>query len=264
MREFGQELVSQAFPKKPRAPRKVKPEGPISKKQAKLHRKFLKQNPGVNFNPEPKPPKHDLGMSTLEPTEVLGWSRVKYDQESYTAVEVVVMVRPSPDLPPRVLLNMKNVRGYVDMYGSIMLRPTTAPAEQGGTLALPAPTEAANGSKKPAKGIRTTGPIVLGGTYNLNPAKEGTKRFFLVESLLKGGTAVEIVKGADKMARKGGYKKGEVQKIITPTTKKVTEFAQVMADKIGRGGKRVKVVVIGKQIQMVLETAALVSDSPEP
>lgn len=254
MREFGQELAKQAFPKKPRK-KKEKPVSSMSKGQAKLHRKFLRQNAGVNWHPEERIPKAHYEAAVVEPMEEKeGVSKLRFDHDNYIAAEIAVLTRTGPDTPLRpLIMNLKNVRIYVDQYGSMLLRPTLAPEQVGSTYVLGGGNEAVQGVRRGARVARPVAAIVLGGALGLNPSKEGTKRFFLVESILMGGTAVEIVKRADKMARKGGYKRGDVLKVITPTTKKVTAFAELTTARIVKAGKRASVVVVGKKIQIQVQ-----------
>lgn len=263
MKEFGQELAKQAFPKKTRVPRKPK-EGEPTPAWRKLRRKWLKQNKELSLGvgAEAPKPKVQLPVSTVEPLENNpGWNKIKFDQDSYTAAEVVVMIRNGDTSPLRPLIvNMKHVRAYVDQYGSVLLRPVTAPEEASGVSALPKGAEGVRGLRSAPKTPRVAVPVVLGGAQGLNPSKEGTKRFFLIESILMGGTAVEIVKRADKMARKGGYKKGEVLKVITPSTKNVTAFAEKMVARVARAGKKANVVVTGKNIQIVPDKNPIATD----
>jgi hypothetical protein len=108
---------------------------------------------------------------------------------------------------------------------------------------------------------------VLGGATGLNPSKEGTKRFFIVEALLNGGTAVEIVNSADKMARKGGYKKGVIKKMMPANTKDVRELAELVVRRAARAGKELDVIVQGKRIKvqerLPYGAAGIVHEQPE-
>lgn len=253
MKAFGRELAKNAIPKKPR---KVDPVKSEIRKINNKSKKFHKQNPTIDWAAGEKPPKPVKHMQDETQEAEAGWRKVKFNKETFVAAEAVVLVRTTGDAPLALFMsNIKNVTAYTNDLGELVLRPARAGSGSAGTKGLPTPEEAAGEVQKPRRD-RPKGEAVpaLTGTRSLNPAKENSKRFYVIEAMLEnpeGLTAVEIVRYADKLARKGGYQKGAVKRTILATTKNIREVAEGAALKITRAGKEAEVKVKGKKILLI-------------
>lgn len=222
----------------------------MTKKQRSLHRRWLKENKGVDLNPEPKRKKPEVHMPVeTEPEQVplQQWERVKFDGEHLKVDEMVLLVRTDENTPLRIFMSgLEDVKVYRDDKGGILIKPDHVPEaslrDPAGTGKPRGRARVAEGSREVLEGRRERPKVLLVGRYALNPAKEGTKRYFLFESMLDGGAAVEIVDRADKWATKSGlYPRGDLKKTILNTTSNVRDQYEQMSEKIAKTGQAITV-----------------------
>ncbi len=216
------------------------------KEWRKLRKKFLRETKDVNWDPPEKPGPPPIVHQEFETVEIEApWAKVKYDKKTYLAKEVVILTRTEDNGPLTMMMSgMKNVRMYLDDVGGVLLRP----AQTSKTGALPAgaklPTLALTSGSEPSvdrkEKKQRSAPVVLGGAHGLNPAKEGSKRFFLVESMIEGGSVKEIFKRAARLFHeKTGKPKSELGMVATPSNLKL--MYDWLIEKLAKAGRTVAV-----------------------
>lgn len=159
-------------------------------------------------------------------------SRIKFERNIYKAEEIVILVKVGPDMPVRVLGTMRDVYAYTDK-GGLLLRPNMGGvqstfADIPKAIAIAATPfrrrhkqgqEEAQAEEKKQEKVKRIfaqkNAPVEGASYG-NPSQDNrSRRFFFIESMLMGGTSVEIVERADLLAHKSGiYRRGEITRSI--------------------------------------------------
>ena len=229
-------------PQKKRKPRKVK----HSKQWRVARRRFERETRHVNWNPPEKKPIPPVVHQEFETTVLEApWAKVKYDKTTYLATEVAILTRVGQDDPLTLMMSgIRNVRMYLDDSGGILIRPvgsSTKPAlPAGGQAALTAGSEAKESSVAPRERKSRNVAVTLGGAHGLNPAKEGSKRYFLVEAMLEGGSVKEIFKSAAIMFHQAtGKPRTEFGMVATPSNMKL--MFEWLIEKLKSAGKEVEI-----------------------
>lgn len=239
--EEGVKLAQLKFPPKKRVLKRTK-------EWRKLRRRFVKETTTVNWNPTEKVPKskvHDRALS-LHELDDPPWRKIKFGGETFHAAEVVILVKPTPETDLRMFMSeIRNVRMYQDLRGGLLIRPIQASVEsskvQGGTSSQPTAAEGAAGSTDSQEKRTRNVPIVLKGKHGLNPAAEGSKRYYLIESMLEGGTPREIIdRGARQWSRATKKPKEKFGMVATPSN--IREVYDIIISKLSKVGKKIKVV----------------------
>ncbi len=172
--------------------------------------------------PNPKPVGFVMNaQDTSKGIEGPGWGVIPFERNVYSAIEITVLVKVHADGQWRVFGNMRNVLAYTDPRLGLLLRPNMSGVSEtfddfpeAARVARVRPANRHKGitdPKEEVKAVRVKAPkpvrapvVVEGATYGNVCADPGSKRFWLVESMLKGGDSKEIVKRAGKLAKEAG------------------------------------------------------------
>ncbi len=208
------------------------------------HNRMVKENKGVSMSeteaPSPQPIVHQqYDTDKLEEP----WSKVKYNKETYLADEVIILTRISPEGPLTMMMsNLRNVRMYLDDVGGILLRPVRPSKEKPLPLPGQTPTKGKRKATDTSVEVRERKsrslPVTLTGSHGLNPAKQDTKRWFLVEAMLEGGTTKEIFKkAASTWAKKTKNDKDKYGMVSTPSNARL--MFNWLVDKVAATGRNI-------------------------
>jgi hypothetical protein len=216
-----------------------------SKEWRNTRRRFEKETRGVNWEEKPAIPVPPTVRQEFETVMLEApWAKVKYDKRTFIASEVVILNRVTPDDQLTMMLGVRNVRMYLDDAGGMLIRPvesSTRPINPlGGPLALVGQTNGQEHSVEPREKKSRQVAVSLTGMYGLNPAKEGTKRWFLVEAMLGGGTVKEIFKEAANLFHTQTNKpRTEFGMVATPSNMKL--MYHWLKEKLSNAGKEVEI-----------------------
>jgi hypothetical protein len=181
----------------------------------------------VPISPDPVPITLPAGMTT-KPSKTAGWGRVQIHRNVWHIDEITILMKVHPDSEVQVFGYMRNVEAYSDPKFGLLLRPN-----EGGVKEtfddFPRAISAAKKSPyrrrhpevktqgdhkadvpstKPTP-VRPERKVVAEASYGNLQEDPTSKRFWLIESMTRGGTAKEIVKRAAGLAVKNGYFESE-------------------------------------------------------
>ena len=179
----------------------------------------------IPITPEPVPFKLPANLTT-KPAKVPGWGRVQIHRNLYHVDEVTILMKVHPESELQVLGYMRNVIAYTDQRFGLLLRPneggvkeTYSEFPKAITAAKKSPYKRrhpdtkvqANSKDVSAKPVQVppSRKVVAEASYGNLQEDPTSKRFWLIESMVRGGTAKEIVKRAATLAVKNGYFESE-------------------------------------------------------
>ncbi len=176
----------------------------------------------VPILPEPTPFIPPAGLK-VKPTKVPGMGRVEVIRNVYHIDEVTVLIKVTEETNTQMFGSMRNVVAYTDPKLGLLLRPNVGGVKE--TFAdFPKAIITAKKSvyrRKHKDEVRSdAGSVGLGeSSSKVRPERKviaeasfgnlqedpTSKRFWLIESMIQGGTAKEIIKRAANLSVKNGY-----------------------------------------------------------
>ncbi len=199
---------------------------PKDKTQKQIRGQMLRDNKalGVNFIPVVPTPVPFLlsDLDKIRPTTEAGWGQVEFERNIFHVHEITLLVKVDSERAPRVFGHMINVMAYTDPELGLLLRPnvggvkaTMADFPKAISIAKRAPDKRHEVEEVPAPKYKKE-PIapkeltpVEGASFGNMCQDPSSKRYWLVESMAKGGTPKEIVKRAAKLSVEAGYFENE-------------------------------------------------------
>lgn len=200
-----------------------------------------------------------LTKSTKHP----GWGRVKFERNVFIAEEVTILVRVAEDSEWRVFGNMKKTYAYTDPRLGLLLRTSTGSVRRTfNDIPRAVKIAKTNFKRRHKEGreemkverqerehekrmheLKVASKQVEGASYGNVAQDNKSKRFFLLEGMLKGGTPKEMVERADSLAAKAGaYSRGEIKRTIPDNPANIRSRFGELVKKWSQSGIKGKVV----------------------
>jgi hypothetical protein len=171
------------------------------------------------MSPEPVPLKLPPGTQ-VKPTKVPGWGRVQVYRNLYHVDEITILMKVHAESDIQVFGYMRNVEAYTDPKLGLLLRPNAGGVKEtfkeirrALAIAKKSPyarrhKDEKSKSKEQRIEVESLPPqrkVIAEASYGNLQEDPTSKRFWLIESMTRGGTAREIVKRAATLAVKAGY-----------------------------------------------------------